>query len=291
VWSAVPAYIAVAPHAGDDSWLMAASANASCLLEEVNVDLDQRGHDREQAYNPLTRPRTASREAREGPVSLQLIFRILEARGPKDSLNLLRDILESMKLVQAITGTGAAASFVHANSYSDTRGEAFGILTALSTILAFLALIVTVIVYVSIGLLEHEDMVAVEGYLVRYWSTLAAIVVSSVLSMILLVSAVVVDSFRTYSKLSAICLLSVTCGCFLFTVVFWVSSTRYVFASSLGAGVQDLQEAEAHVEPEYEAKLFAERPVSAREWTETSTNSTLNTDRSSKEFMDVLLCR
>lgn len=209
----------------------AAGASAIAAVEEEQYNRTR--NDDDYGYGR----RKAPEGSHEGPAALQLIFRILEARGPKDSMNLLRDVLESMKLVQAITGTGAAASFVHANSYSDTRGEAFGVLTALSTILAFIALIVTVIMYVSLGLLEHEDMVAVEGYLVRYWSALAAIITSSLVSMILLVAAVVVDAFHTYSRTSAICLLLTTCLCLFFTIVFWISSTKYVFTS--GAVVRD----------------------------------------------------
>lgn len=175
-----------------------------------------------------------SEEARhkDGPAALQTIFRLLEARGPKESMNLLRDVLESMKLVQAITGTGAAASFVHANAYDDSRGEAFGVLTALSTILAFLSLVVTVIIYVSLGFLEHDDLRAVEGYLLRYWGAIACIIFGSVLSMILLVAAVVVDAFRAYSRQSAVCLLATTLIGLVCIVVFWISSSRYIFDTS-----------------------------------------------------------
>merc|ERR1719456_2227010 len=159
--------------------------------------------DNAQSYKSLSPSAAAG-----GPALLQAIFRVLESRGPRESMNMLRDIMESMKLVQAITGTGAAASFVHANAYSDTRGEAFGIVTALSTILALMALIVTVIIYVSLGLLEHDDMVAVEGYLVRYYFTISYTIISSVLSMILLVAAVVLDAFRTYSQASGLALMA-----------------------------------------------------------------------------------
>lgn len=167
----------------------------------------------------------------EGTPILRALFRVLESRGPRESMNMLRDIMESMKLVQAITGTGAAASFVHANAYSDTRGEAFGVLTALSTILSLMALIVTVIIYISIGLLEHDDMVAVEGYLVRYWITIVATIVSSIISMMLLVSAVVVDAFRTYSSVSAWSLFTTSAIGFIGTIVFVISSGRYVFTT------------------------------------------------------------
>jgi len=169
--------------------------------------------------------------ARNGPAILQTIFRVLEARGPKEALNLLRDVLESMKLVQAITGTGAAASFVHANTYADSRGEAFGVLTSLSIIVAFLLLIVTVIIYFSLGLSEHEDMAGEERYLVRYWTAIACLFTAS---MVLLVSAVVVDAFRAYSKTAAIGLLATTLLGFLMIVVFWVSSMRYIFTSGTG---------------------------------------------------------
>jgi hypothetical protein len=146
--------------------------------------------------------------------------------------------MESMKLVQAITGTGAAASFVHANAYSDTRGEAFGVLTALSTTLALMALIATVIIYVSLGLLEHDDMVAVEGYLVRYWLTIVATIASSLLSMVLLVSAVVVDAFRTYSRVSAISLMLTTAVGMIGIVVFTINSVRYVFTIGSEAAIR-----------------------------------------------------
>jgi len=196
--------------------------------------------DEDQGDDDLPSDRVPSKQSyssafiREGPALLQTLFRVLEARGPKDSLSLLRDVLESMKLVQAITGTGAAASFVHANAYSDTREESFGVLTALSCILAFLALIVTVVVYVSVGLLEHEDMMAVEGYLLRYWMVMVCIIAGSLLAMMLLVAAVVVDTFYSYSRVSAICLMvSIFVG-FISTVVFWISSTRYLFSSGVG---------------------------------------------------------
>lgn len=168
---------------------------------------------------------------KEGNVLLQSLFRVLESRGPKESTNLLRDIMESMKLVQAITGTGAAASFVHANSYSDTRGEAFGFLTALSTVLSLMSLIVTVTIYVSLGLLEHEDMNAVEGYLVRYWVSISCTIVGSIASMMLLVTAVVLDAFHTYSTASAIGLLVTTVVGLLGTAVFTVHSVTYVFTT------------------------------------------------------------
>jgi len=171
-------------------------------------------------------------EPRNDPAFLEAILRVLESRGPKESMNMLRDIMESMKLVQAITGTGAAASFVHANAYSDTRGEAFGVLTALSTILALMALIVTVIIYVSLGLLEHDDMRAVEGYLVRYWVTISGTIVSSVLSMILLVVAVVLDALNTYSRASGLFLVSTASLGLIGAMVFTVNSGIYVFSTS-----------------------------------------------------------
>merc|ERR1719331_3794198 len=139
----------------------------------VGVLLSPNEDDMRVGYKAFPMPKGRSRD---GPAVLEAIFRVLESRGPKESMNLLRDVMESMKLVQAITGTGAAASFVHANVYADTRGEAFGVLTGLSTLLAFLSLIVTVTVYVSIGLLEHDDMDAVEGYLTKYWLTIASTV-------------------------------------------------------------------------------------------------------------------
>lgn len=184
----------------------------------------------------------------DGPAVLQAMFKVLDTRGPADSMNLLRDILETMKLVQAITGTGAAASFVHANTYADSRGEAFGVLTGFSTVLAFLSLIVTVIIYVSLGLLEHEDMVAVEGYLLRYWRTLACLVLGSITSMLLMSAAIVVDAFRAYSKQSAsILLLTSLVGLFVI-INLWISSARYFFtgaapnpvtARSSGSGSED----------------------------------------------------
>lgn len=290
---------------------MAAGASAIVELEEEEDRANGIRNDDNSNYSPLHNNREG---LHEGPAALQLIFRILEARGPKDSMNLLRDVLESMKLVQAITGTGAAASFVHANSYTDTRGEAFGVLTALSTILAFLALIVTVIMYVSLGLLEHEDMLAVEGYLVRYWSTLACIIISSVLSMILLVAAVVVDSFRTYSMTSSICLLVTTVVCLMLTVVFWVSSTRYVFTTGATVKEEVTEEPLTLVpcksspnpsgpisEPSskstarvLERQCCTEPRVCTREGTEESSDSDLEqeiADSSRQSLGAVLLCR
>merc|ERR1719201_2402158 len=111
-------------------------------------------------------------------------------------MNLLRDLLESMKLVQAITGIGAAGAFVHANTYDDTKGEAIGVCTALSTVLALFSLIVTIIMYVSLALLDHEELCAVEGYLRRYWCSLLAILIATVLSMLLLLASVVFICFQ-----------------------------------------------------------------------------------------------
>lgn len=214
-----------------------AAATVSSLIEE-DVSRSKKADEGSQngSYSPLNSARSETRvSAKEGPVALQMVFRILEARGPRGTMALLQDVLESMKLVQAITGTGAAGAFVHANSYADTRGETFGVLTALSTILAFLSLILTVIVYVSLGLLNHEHMESVEGYLVHYWTTLAAIIGGSVASLILLVVAVVVDSFHTYSMTTSISLLVSTCLSLAFATVFWISSTKYVFSTTTPA--------------------------------------------------------
>lgn len=214
---------------------MSAGCAAVLLVEEEDENRSRDGERKSSKQDYVGLQSESTKQlSRNGPAILQTIFRVLEARGPKEALNLLRDVLESMKLVQAITGTGAAASFVHANTYADSRGEAFGVLTALSTILAFLSLIVTVIIYVSLGLLEHEDMAAVEGYLVRYWTTIACLITGSICSMVLLVSAVVVDAFRAYSKTAAIGLLATTLLGFLMIVVFWVSSMRYIFTSGTG---------------------------------------------------------
>lgn len=257
---------------------MSAGCAATLLVEEEE---DKRSCDDERnssKRNYTSLPTEASKQvSRDGPAILQTIFRVLEARGPKEALNLLRDVLESMKLVQAITGTGAAASFVHANTYADSRGEAFGVLTALSTILAFLSLIVTVIIYVSLGLLEHEDMAAVEGYLVRYWTTIACLITGSICSMVLLVSAVVVDAFRAYSKTAAIGLLATTLLGFLMIVVFWVSSMTYIFTS--GTGIKVAAVATPLEESEYgsegvciisEGNFFVASAPSSREMSETS---------------------
>lgn len=248
---------------------MAAGSALSALVVEDEEKRSLRDDSpSKQSYALLSE--ASKNVSRDGPAILQTIFRVLEARGPKESMNLLRDVLESMKLVQAITGTGAAASFVHANTYADSRGEAFGVLTALSTILAFLSLIVTVIIYVSLGFLEHEDMMAVEGYLVRYWSTIACLIAGSICSMVLLVSAVVVDAFRAYSKEAAIGLLATTLLGFVLIVVFWVSSMRYIITS--GAGVSGLS-AVAREESEYGSEtnfIYSSAPPSPREMSETS---------------------
>lgn len=199
---------------------------------------------------------------KEGPALLQAIFRVLESRGPKESTNLLRDIMESMKLVQAITGTGAAASFVHANSYSDTHGEAFGFLTALSTVLSLMSLVVTVTIYVSLGLLEHEDMRAVEGYLVRYWVSISCTIVGSVASMLLLVAAVVVDAFHTYSRASAVGLLGTTLVGLLGTSIFAINSVSYVFTAGVDSSA-DRSESESRVSESKSATVCGGQPVSA----------------------------
>jgi len=206
-------------------------AGAACQsYSSEDRGFEEPSEDERRGYTsfPTSRPN-------EGPAVLQAIFRVLESRGPKESMNLLRDVMESMKLVQAITGTGAAASFVHANTYADTRGEAFGILTGLSTLLSMLSLIVTVTVYVSIGLLEHDDMEAVEGYLSNYWHTIGGTIGGSLLSMMLLVSAVIVDAFRAYSKAAAISLLATCVIGVICIVVFFIHSTRYVFSTGVSS--------------------------------------------------------
>lgn len=221
--------------------MVSTTASAS-LLRNGHADGD------EDPMRPSYKPLTSSERGEDtsnAPALLQAIFRVLESRGPKESMNMLRDIMESMKLVQAITGTGAAASFVHANAYSDTRGEAFGVLTALSTILALMALILTVIIYVSLGLLEHDDMKAVEGYLVRYWITISSVIISSVMSMVLLVAAVVLDAFCTYSKYSGIFLLSVASTGLIGTSIFMVNSGSYVINE--GTGVPRREESDEDV--------------------------------------------
>merc|ERR1719235_2508243 len=147
--------------------------------------------------------------------------------------------MESMKLVQAITGSGAAASFVHANTYADTRGEIFGVLTGLSTLLALLSLIVTVTIYVSIGLLEHDDMEAVEGYLSNYWLTLAGVIGGTLMSMVCLVAAVIVDAFNTYRTSSACILLFFFVAGLLGISTFAVTSARYVFTSGAECSERD----------------------------------------------------
>merc|ERR1712080_479154 len=88
------------------------------------------------------------------------------------------------------------------------------------------------------------DMVAVEGYLVRYWFTIASLITGSILSMICLVAAVVVDAFHAYSKTWAWFLLSTTVLGLLLIVVFWISSTRYIFTSGVGhvAGLREESE-------------------------------------------------
>lgn len=156
---------------------------------------------------------------------LAFIGRLLEAKGSKETMDILADTLKSVRLVQAITGTGAAASFFHANTYSDTRGEGFGVLTALSCVLALVALIVTSTLTWTIAFVEPEDTTAVRGFMRRFWSAIFSLLAATVLSMLLFVSSIVVVCFQAYSAPSAIAVCVVACMGLLATLIYPAMNT------------------------------------------------------------------
>merc|ERR1711924_300717 len=133
-----------------------------------------------------------------------------------------------MKLTQVLTGTGAAAAFLHAQTYGDSKGEAFGLITALSANLSLLCLTATIMIYCDLHLLEHDDMEAVEGYLLHYSSVLIIVIVVSVCSMMLLMVAILTVCYQAYLfRTFMICTIG-TVGGFVLIVMFRIHSGLYL---------------------------------------------------------------
>ena len=83
------------------------------------------------------------------------LFKLLLLR--KGSEQLLRAV-EAMKLVQALIGSAGFGGFVHAQTYADTKGDMFGVLTASSTTLSFAALLLTTMMTVDVGSLDVSEL-------------------------------------------------------------------------------------------------------------------------------------
>merc|ERR1712118_361421 len=103
--------------------------------------------------------------------------------GARDFLDVLRRGLESMKFIQAITGSGAFGAFVHATTYVDTRDEAFGACTGLASVNAFVALLLSTIVYLDISVLDTCDQAHVAEFIGRFSYILLVILSLTVSSL------------------------------------------------------------------------------------------------------------
>mmetsp|Transcript_35484 Transcript_35484/g.80045 ORF Transcript_35484/g.80045 Transcript_35484/m.80045 type:complete len:182 (-) Transcript_35484:126-671(-) len=155
----------------------------------------------------------------------------LRKLGPERSIEIIKKILEQLKLVQAIVGTGAAASFFHANAYTDTTNPWFACMTSLSTIMAFAALGMSTFTEIDLVFLESTSHEIAATYLNKFSCFIPLVLFLTVSSMMLLQLSVLMVIAQTYP--SWVARTVVGCGASLVSVIFCirVATMRFIMAS------------------------------------------------------------
>lgn len=116
-------------------------------------------------------------------------------------------ILDSVKTVQAVTGGAAFTSYVHAQTYGDTKDDyVFGLLTGTSVLLAFLGLLTATVLSGDLYLLDQHSHEPVQQYMENGIYAIMATLVLNGSSLILMGVALCWLAFMAYKIQTALIL-------------------------------------------------------------------------------------
>ena len=133
------------------------------------------------------------------PWKFNRLFLLLhKQRGSEATLTAISNMYDALKLVSCLIAGAGFAIFFHANTYADTKGAAFGVLSALSCVVACFSLMLSVMHSSQMNFLDPRRENEVEDWLKSYSHYFLISLLSIDVSIQLQLACLIYTLYTTY---------------------------------------------------------------------------------------------